>query len=85
MAPLGSLAPSLAGQQYVQQHHAVNYAGNLGTNNESHLSSGWSLRMLIENGTLIDERFEVISAVGSGGFGSVYIANQLGLNRTRSA
>lgn len=36
---------------------------------------------MLAKGTIIDQRFEIISCLGIGGFGSVYKAQQLGLDR----
>lgn len=37
--------------------------------------------MNLPTGTLIDEKFEIIEPIGSGGFGTVYRANHIGLDR----
>lgn len=37
---------------------------------------------MLAPGTLIDDKYEVVSQVGTGGFGTVYQAHQIGLDRT---
>src|SRR5688572_21440104 len=42
---------------------------------------GYTQIMEIDAGTVIDERFTIISPLGSGGMGSVFLAQQSGLDR----